>query len=485
MERRILFETNLSLEYLIKYWEKSLKEYKNSEYCSIMLKIIDKIKNIKELNGVIEDVSYLEKYKEEMEFLLSFIVPYGNMEKSYIAVVKPFSYEYVFKTAGFDDYGFYHKKEMIEEELKMKNMFAYINILKYIYNVDLNIGNDLVFKYLDKKTGMNKFAKFEMNVDYCEIITHGEKPELSESNIIDIKSNIDNIEYLKKILPPEKFEYRGIIVINGVDITEQKIVSDIKQVLLEKESLISKDKLEQLEIYLKNYLKRSDLHIGVSAIKNERVMFLNIGHIKGGNCIFKNSTHYKISDFYGTAFYDVYKTKKPQIICDINKKLNESAFYQDLRANGKICIAVIPIIDNDKVIGILSIAAGEAGSLNILTIKTLEELMPIFAIAIQRGLDEFENNIQLMIQQKFTSIHPSVEWRFKRAAINHIEKNITGKEEEIEDIIFENVYPLYSISDIRGSTNKRNASIQKDLIEHLLYARKIMEKTGQTHDFLL
>jgi hypothetical protein len=107
-------------------------------------------------------------------------------------------------------------------------------------------------------------------------------------------------------------------------------------------------------------------------------------------------------------------------------------------------------------------------------ILMLSHILPFFSTAIKRALDELDHRIQGIIKEKCTAIHPIVEWRFREAAFRHLEDLQTDRASEIEPIIFRDVYPLYGISDIRGSANERNQAIQNDLAQHLDMALDIV-----------
>ncbi len=68
-----------------------------------------------------------------------------------------------------------------------------------------------------------------------------------------------------------------------------------------------------------------------------------------------------------------------------------------------------------------------------------------------------------------TSIHPAVEWRFLQEA----ERRSLGL--AAEPIVFTDVYPLYGISDIRGSSDERNRAIQTDLLEQFHLGLAVVE----------
>src|SRR5262249_34693918 len=99
----------------------------------------------------------------------------------------------------------------------------------------------------------------------------------------------------------------------------------------------------------------------------------------------------------------------------------------------------------------------------------------LFSMAVRRSVEELDSRIQAIIKEQCTAIHPSVEWRFRQAAFVAMERRASGGAAELEPIVFKNVYPLFAVSDIRGSSTERNRAIQADLITHLQLAREVGE----------
>ena len=81
--------------------------------------------------------------------------------------------------------------------------------------------------------------------------------------------------------------------------------------------------------------------------------------------------------------------------------------------------------------------------------------------------DRFNERLQKIIREKFTSVQPAVEWKFNEQAWNYLRETIHGEEPEIDAIAFNNVSPLYGAVDIRNSSVERNYAIRKDIIEQL------------------
>jgi hypothetical protein len=86
---------------------------------------------------------------------------------------------------------------------------------------------------------------------------------------------------------------------------------------------------------------------------------------------------------------------------------------------------------------------------------------------MQVYIDEFNLEIESIIKEKFTSIQPSVQWKFNEVAWHYLYNRKRGLPEKTETIHFNEVYPLYGAIDIRNSTVERNKAIISDLDNHL------------------
>jgi len=107
-------------------------------------------------------------------------------------------------------------------------------------------------------------------------------------------------------------------------------------------------------------------------------------------------------------------------------------------------------------------------------VKRFHELFPVFALAMRRSKEEWNDRIRAIIQQECTAIHPSVEWRFREAASALLNINVKGENSSMEPIIFPDVVPIYGATDVRNSSIERNKAIQKDLSEHLSLVKSVL-----------
>ncbi|NJO02478.1 MAG: hypothetical protein HC880_13010 [Bacteroidia bacterium] len=65
-------------------------------------------------------------------------------------------------------------------------------------------------------------------------------------------------------------------------------------------------------------------------------------------------------------------------------------------------------------------------------------------------------------------------WKFNEVALTLKERKDRGEKSVIEAVVFDDVYPLYGQTDIKGSSEERNRAIQSDLVEQLRLLEKFL-----------
>jgi hypothetical protein len=163
------------------------------------------------------------------------------------------------------------------------------------------------------------------------------------------------------------------------------------------------------------------------------------------------------------------------IVEDLATLPQQTDIEREMLDHGLHNLVAAPLYYQDALIGMLELLSPHPGDLHALNTMKLREVLPLFSMAIRRSTDELNTRIQAIIKEQCTAIHPAVEWRFRQAAQHWIEQRQQGTTAEMEPIVFEGVYPLYGVSDIRGSSRQRSDAIQADLIEHLRMARQILQ----------
>ncbi|WP_020528822.1 GAF domain-containing protein [Flexithrix dorotheae] len=483
------YKTSLSFEPLYNY----LKEKINKRNCStefLIKSVQDTLEQNPELRGSITDLSVLEKHQTLLNSIMSLLFSPVDLDTEICAIVHPFKYQTLTQSSKWEELITFDEKDLkinahdFSEYHTKKMLYANSIILKEIYGQEVNVHNEIVYTLVDKETGLNKYYKLFFNKDFAELIYKKEPVPLSEEILKLLSQNIDNIELWDKYIDYGNFEFRGFLVMKLVDVTQNEVLSSLKSDLLQKDTIISKPKFRKLESKLREYFANPNLKLGIISFSGN----MKDGEVKSGpkiwNSILDESDINKITcekgksikkeAFEGCIYHLMMEEGKTQVIEDLENYPRKSPIEHLLLEKGIKSILVSPLIYDGKVLGGIEIASTKKEGVDWSSISFLRDILPIFSLAAKRSLEELESKLQALIKEEYTAIHPSVEWRFAQAALNKMDKQTRGEMAESESIVFNNVYPIYGQSDVRGSSLIRNTVIQADLIEQLNLAKKAL-----------
>lgn len=479
------FKTVLDLNVLIESWQEYLNK-SNSINEPLREQVYKSIQLSDELIGPIEDLSVIEKNKELLDLLFLMVFPASTSNSDISAAIIPFSYKTIYETPGFKklfkNFGSLNKPNSsfqvnINELEYFKAVSGYSSIGQKFYNLDIQFDFPFILTIPNSNTGMNRYFKVEFDTRFIRIVTPGELPKLTASDKQRLLNNLADVKTWMEILPPENFEFHGFGIFKLIDVTSQEVISELKRNLIEKESILSDTRFEHIQQNLRVLLKLPKLYLGLVAFQNSDAILLNSGYKPEKSCTSDTlQFRYKRSEFIGTIYDCNLCQTEIRVIEDVLNIENPTFIEKKIIEYGLRSIIVAPLFYQDKLIGGLEIASPNPGDLNELNAIKISSVLPLFSLAIQQTLEELNHQIQNIIKEKFTFVHPSVEWRFQKAAIELLEKRKFNPSAEISDIVFENVIPLYSISDIRSSTMKRNLAITQDLIQQLEMAKICLDK---------
>ena len=109
--------------------------------------------------------------------------------------------------------------------------------------------------------------------------------------------------------------------------------------------------------------------------------------------------------------------------------------------------------------------------------------MSHFSDKLEKLAAEAENNIQANIQSNFTSLHPSVNWKFRILARQQLSSDGSFQNPlNAQDIIFDNLVPMYGQTDVQGSSVVRNRSAQTDLAFQLKRVLNLLQYLHSTKE---
>jgi hypothetical protein len=435
-----------------------------------------------ELLEPIADGSVIAQHQEIVDTLMSVIFPRASGDEVHAAALWPFHLRSFYATPAFArrllaEDGCMRGRPNVESGLieHIRILYAYALVLERVYDLKVDFAYPLIYTATDPDTGLDCHFKAMWNTRFVEVHTVGEIPRMTEALRTQVLANLGNTRALMDLLPPEHFILHGFLMLNALEVTDQEVLSSLKRDLIDRESLISTTRFHSLQAKLRTLLRRPELSLGLAAVQGEQLWLLHGEAEIAHHCIYADSQHYAMSELVGSVFERVFTHGELVLIEDLGAYAPRSAVEDALLQQGVRNLVVAPLLYQNTVIGALELLSPRPGSLHAMNTVKLQEVLPLFAMAVQRCMDELDTRIQAIIKEQCTAIHPTVEWRFRQAAIRWTEQRQRGTLVEMEPIVFDQIYPLYGVSDIRDSSTHRNTAIQADLVAHLELARDILQ----------
>ncbi|MEO8513302.1 MAG: GAF domain-containing protein [Ignavibacteria bacterium] len=475
------FKTSFSLRKLIDFWRKSLIDAEDCIGTEFAARLVHDIEQIPELNGIITDFSILEKHKKLTDALMSAIFPPSYWNSNLTSVSLPLEFLSIYATPRFnellaDERGFFDGNLNYSDEFFNvgKIVTLYTGILKQAYNIDFTIVFPLIKTIVDKETGLERYFKLNMDNRFVDLKFTGPLPEIKKETITMLAENMFNLELWKEVMPPSLVEFEGFLVVNAFEVTDQEALSKLKFDLLDKNILNSTGGFEKLENRIRTMFRNPELRLGIASFSDDKTKIIRSSSRVGSSFIMSENCVKKCKNYEDSIYEKAVESGQPQIIFDLSQFSKATKVEREITNMGVKNLLVAPLIFEGNTIGIIELGSKKPGTLNAINALKLLDILPLFSLALKRSLDDTENRIQAIIKEKCTAIHPSVEWRFRKAAVNMILKEKSDEFAQMEEIIFRDVYPLYALSDIRNSSVIRNSAIQADLRQNLLLAKNII-----------
>jgi len=375
-------------------------------------------------------------------------------------------------------------------ELKIKNMpeddryiIACTIILAFCYGFEINFKRPFYYEIPNAK-GIMQFYKILYNADFIEIEPTKNAPKISQNDVDELLDNFDNIELWKEKFPKDSYTFKGFVISNIFNVTDDQSISNIKSALIGEEKRKHKGFMDDFHEIFRSLLGLKDIKVGFSIYNEEEDSFERVygasmnsfllHDLQSNSCsktlcsmsyktLLKDKKFYSVSDV--DKYYELSKGKSPQ--------------YKTLKDQNIKSAILAPIANEKGLMGILEIVSEKPKILNSINANKLNDVMPFIVSAVERSKNEEENLVEAIIQTECTSIHPSVHWRFEKEARNFIKDQLNGNEPNFNKIAFENIYPLYGQIDIKGSSEARNFATREDLTIQLKAIKSIIENAFQ------
>ncbi|MGY3213106.1 GAF domain-containing protein [Mucilaginibacter sp. HD30] len=350
-------------------------------------------------------------------------------------------------------------------------------ILSRFYNVHLDFAKPLFYD-IPTADGLVKHYRILYNADFLEILPTEESPVITQQEIDELIDNYDDLALWKKRFPVNRWVIKGFVIMTLVDVTLESALSNLKEDLLSRQP--PEVVKESLQDSFRSMFRLPDLRFGFSRFDPDEGYFNN-------KAVGLKFTSYMLGDeaetvLSGEPYQCIMHDQTYFAGSDVDAMLKEypdNKLLQHLIKQGIQSFVLAPVIKDGVLLGVLELVSPRKKELNSVTANKLDIIMPFLVDTIARKMQEMQNRVQALIQDHYTTLHPSVYWKFKREAVNFISEANAGIDYTLKEITFKDVYPLYGQVDISESSLTRNKSVQTDLSNQLKALLAILDKLNK------
>ena len=469
------FKILYSIKGLIEELERSnfyFGEFKN---------VVDNIKIA--LPQLIEGVETIDEFEESIALLspiIDKVIPDPVMKNTMKAIGFPLSNRFYNATDSFKELVNGHKTRVITSfEAANSDTFYKICcflILSRYYNINLNLKEANLLE-IDSDKGYLIYLSIIYNYEYFSIYPSDPKFELTPDQIDDLLNNYENTALWYQYIPVGSWVLKGIGIATFFENTTNIAISNLKSKLLSYSEDSTKVN-EDVVASLKSIFRLDELRVGFSSFNEELNIIIDFPiAVAGKSIILDEHESLDINKIYCTNFLNKISKSDYYVITDVvsySNKYPTDEMVKNLINQGIKSIIIYPLKKGDECLGILEIASLTAGVFNRINANQIREILPLIEESILRYYNELDLQINSYIQTEYTSLHPSVNWKFRNRAKEALAN--PDSTEKRSAITFKDVYPFYGEIDVRGSSVMRNACMKQDYKNQLNFLIKVCDE---------
>ncbi|MCF2447420.1 hypothetical protein L0657_25930 [Dyadobacter sp. CY345] len=461
------FKLQLCFDQVIEKLEKSAVDPAN-EYQARDKALLDEVLQYPELRNGITDMSQINEHEDIIARLLApyfakdltlneikaVNIPYAQMvfnhTQRFKNILKAAGPDFNILIRDFDEHQFY--------------VFSCCMILYDHYGASLDFNRPFFYDIPTAK-GIIKHYRILYNGDFLEIFPTEKSLPITQEDIDLLMDSYDNLDLWKSKFPKDSWLLKGFSIMTLFDATIESAVSLLKEKLL---AINASGFRESIESIFQSIYQIPGIQVGFTVFnheedklspdtfgqqmpsfilqQNKSADVRNMLCDESKEMLIIKQQDFAVSDTEG------FLAKKP------HSSLAKNFLSQNIQS-----FILAPVAKNGRLFGILEVVSHRKKELHSVNVKKLEIVMPFLVDTIERLAYELQNQVQAVIQDKYTSIHDSVFWKFHSEAQKLIDHRQVGEEYELKEITFPDVFPLYGQIDIKGSSEARNLSVKKDL----------------------
>ncbi len=364
-----------------------------------------------------------------------------------------------------------------EESLTLQKELLYQMILQQVYEYRVDKSKEWIHGFINDKTGLYQYFRVNIDKRFVEIKPRRSALDMGKTEIDNCLSCSDGYKKLEQKIPVCDFVATGFSIVTLTEVTPHHAIEQIGISVSGINKTNGYDVFNHIKILLKTIIQNNTYDFGITPIFtiNNRpgLLYENFSlSILVTTCfeqgVPKNVFNHFISDYLPDPRPVVFL---PGVANPVLPDIISNA----LTTAGIQFYCFIPVYNQQQLVGLFELSTLGTEILSEQFLRNrLGPVLPSISQLLQHSIEKVNHTIEEIIKDKFTTLQPSVEWKFNEVAWHYFRNNfIEKKMMPVENISFTNVYPLYGAIDIRNSTIERNKALRKDLLVQLNGLREI------------
>ncbi len=470
------FQLQLSFNKIIEHWEQ-LAISANDSRSGLARHILKEIEPYPEFRTGITNLAPVKNNPELIGLLLSELFPAALTDNEIKAITLPYQHllinptkrlQNILNSANppFDIY-------ISDSDDHQLYIMSCCLIMNRFYGTRFDFTRPLFYN-IPTAEGVIKHYRITYNGDFLELIPTENAIAISQADIELLRDNFDDLGLWKQKFPPGSWLIKGFAMVTLFDATVENAVSTLKETLLSKHNEILK---KQLESIFRSIFNIPDLEIGLAAYNAKENTFNAVSFDQRIPSFLLSDEQEKDADktLCASAVTNLIEKKIYYAVSDVVKNENDG-FIKHVKAQNIKSFILAPVVKNNKLIAIFEIVSYQVGQLNSINANRLNIIMPFLTDTIDRQFTDLNNQVRALIQIEYTTIHPSVYWKFENEALKFLHYKNLNKTYSLKEIIFDDVFPLYGQIDIKDSSVSRNDCLQTDLQKQAVAVMALLQQ---------
>lgn len=357
--------------------------------------------------------------------------------------------------------------------------FIYRLVLEHCYHIQKLPKMQSSFRFHKHIYGLTKYFQIDINTAFVAPYFEGDLPPLQPA-WVDFVKGTGPIPGANDRLPIEEFTFGGFSFFTVEDVTETETIRQLRDVFTHLHSDTETVIYERFEAAFRNLCGQPDLHISLMPLPQVNGTFVYHPDLRKRSLFMQyagiSADSYKDPEAQQNA-RDFLKQSSPYVFSNLEGL--PDAEWQALYRKGIRSFLLYPVTTPKEVLGILEMGSTQPYALSEDILVRIERIMPLVHELLRYQMNQFNESLEQLVKQQYTSLQPAVEWKFYEAAWEDMRLERSVKADgEATPVRFPQVLPFYGAVDVRDSSVERQKALRQDMTQQLRVAADLLLETN-------